>query len=82
MAPTVTVKAAGINPTDTTCSKHASKKAITWRDRIVRPLTEDEENYELMRAKKNAGSNLLFKGKHRVQVNRRSESRPESYDSY
>jgi hypothetical protein len=50
-------------------------------ERIVRPLTDEEENYELTRMKKNAGSNLRLKGKQGINVGRRaSEKRYEHYD--
>jgi hypothetical protein len=63
----------------------ASGSKRTAKDRIVRPLSEEEENYELMRVRKNAGSNLQIRGKHAVQTNRKTASRTSSsamYDQY
>lgn len=79
MGPTITVKATKNNDLD---QEKPALQLITWKDRIIRPLTEDEENYEVMRSKKNSGSNLQIRGKHKVQINRRSESRTDSYDAY
>ncbi len=56
------------------------------KERIVRPLTDEEENYELTRVRKNAGSNLRMKGKHAIQSNRKQMERKSvpsaSYDQY
>ena len=56
------------------------------KERIVRPLTDEEENYELFRVRKNAGSNLRIKGKQSIQTSRKSMDRratpAASYDQY
>ena len=79
MGPTITVNAG-------TCSAQGgsvlASTARTWMDRIVRPITEEEENYELFRVQKNSGPNLKMKGKVQLQMNRKSESKKwNSYDS-
>jgi hypothetical protein len=66
-------------------AEEVSTQAVR-KERIIRPLTEDEENYELFRMKKNAGSNLRIKGKLSVQTNRKQMERRStpsaSYDQY
>ena len=79
MAPTLTVSSS------TSCNEqpmkmHVEKFARTWKDRIVRPLTEEEENYELLKVQKNARSNLKLKGKQSIQLTRKSTRQYNSYD--
>jgi hypothetical protein len=56
------------------------------KERILRPLTDEEENYELFRVKKNAGSNLRIRGKQSIQTSRkqmdRRSSPAASYDQF
>lgn len=57
-----------------------SEKAVPCR--ILRPLTAEEENYEITRSKRNSGSNLRMKGKISIQTNRKSSQRRlHSYDN-
>ena len=76
MAPTLTVSANG------TAAPSAPVQASSARkERILRPMTADEEDYELARVRKNAGSNLGLKGKQSIAINRKSsERRYASYD--
>ena len=73
MAPTLTVGS---------CDEHVSegKIARTWTDRIVRPMTEEEENYELLKVQRNARSNLKVRGKQSIQLTRKSTRQYNSYD--
>lgn len=50
------------------------------RERIVRPLTEEEENYELQRVRRGGSANLRVKGKQSIQISRKSSDR--RYASY
>lgn len=80
-APTVTVSSglAGAGRLQTAATVEAAK--IVRPERIIRPITEEEENYELMRVKKNAGANLRMKAKQSIAAGRRtSEKRFEGYD--
>ena len=53
----------------------------TWRDRKVRPITEDEERYEILRVTcRNSGPNLKMNGKNSLQLNKRE--RKTTYNSY
>ena len=75
--PTVTVKVdSGVTKAVDSNPVHQFKK-----ERIVRPLSEEEENYELSRVRKNAGSNLRLKGKQSIQTNRK-QMHNASYDQY
>ena len=59
----------------------ADQTHLSSKLRIVRPITEEEQNYELMRVKRNAGSNLRIKGKQSIQSNRKISNRQHaSYD--
>lgn len=76
-APTLTIHAESGVARDI---KTLSEKAVP--PRILRPLSAEEENYELTRAKRNAGSNLRMKGKLSIQTNRKSSQRRlHSYDN-
>jgi hypothetical protein len=82
--PTVTIKVdSGVAQS---AESSASGNLAPRKERIVRPLTEEEENYELTRVRKNAGSNLRMKGKHAIQTNRKHMERKSvpsaSYDQY
>jgi hypothetical protein len=78
MAPTLTVSRDGTACVPIT-NQVTSSSSRTWKDRIIRPLTEEEENYEILRVQKNAKTNLKMKGKQSVQVSRRNSSH-NSYD--
>ena len=79
MAPTLTVSS---STGEQQGKMHApeEKFARTWKDRIVRPLTEEEENYELLKVQKNARSNLKVKGKQSIQLSRKNTRQYNSYD--
>ena len=85
-APTLTVSAEG---TPVGARKPvAAVAARTHADRVLRPLTDEEANYELCRARKNssssAASNLRIKGKQSIQISRRvlSSAKINSYDQF
>jgi hypothetical protein len=73
MAPTLTVSRDG------TACVPITNQVTSSSSRIIRPLTEEEENYEILRVQKNAKTNLKMKGKQSVQVSRRNSSH-NSYD--
>lgn len=73
MAPTLTVPTLGQEPA-------VHKVARTWKDRIVRPMTEEEENYEVLKVQRNARSNLKVKGKQSIQLTRKGTRQYNSYD--
>ena len=79
MAPTMTVP---VQPAMSSEPSSATMAVIsrTWRDRVIRPITEEEENYELLRVQRNAKSNLKMKGKQSVQLSRRNGKSYNSYD--
>lgn len=74
MAPTLTVPSLGSEPT------LPDEVARTWLDRVVRPMTEEEENYEVLKVQRNARSNLKVKGKQNIQLTRKSTRQYNSYD--
>lgn len=85
--PTLTVRVdSGVACQEAPESRIAAASARA-KERIVRPLTEEEQNYELFRVRKNAGANLKLKGKHSIQTSRKNSaprrSTPSaSYDQY
>ena len=68
-APTLTVRV------DSGVAKELNQEVTRKASRILRPITEEEENYELTRARRNAGSNLRLKGKQQIQSNRKASQR-------
>ena len=72
--PTVTIKVASN-------TANAPVQTTVRKERIVRPLTEEEENYELLRAKRVGSGSLRVKGKQSIQISRKSaDRRHASYD--
>jgi hypothetical protein len=80
MAPTLTVSADSAVSGGGVVSAPASQITRTWKDRIVRPVTDEEENYELLKVQKNARSSLKLKGKQNIQLTRKNTRQYNSYD--
>ena len=72
-----------MGPTITLPSSTSPVEAVpvrTWRDRVVRTITDEEEQYEMLRMRKAGGSSSLkLKGKQSVQLARRERGRRDAH---